>query len=75
MLTPGAVCQRPTSRSGSGNGSGLRRTLLTMLKIAVLAPIPRASVINVASGEHRRAGQAAGGMPHVAHQVEHRESP
>ena len=49
MLTPGAVCHRPTSRSGSANGSGLRRTAFTTLKIAVLAPIPNASVINVAS--------------------------
>jgi hypothetical protein len=49
MLTPGAVCQSPTSRSGSANGSGLSRTVLTTVKIAVLAPIPRASVINVAN--------------------------
>src|SRR5258708_27875829 len=31
-------------RSASGYGSGRRRTALTMLKIAVFAPIPRASV-------------------------------
>ena len=49
MLTPGAVCQRPTSRSGSGNGSGFSSTLSTTLKMAVLAPIPSASVTSVAS--------------------------
>src|SRR5215211_1106390 len=31
-------------RSASGYGSGRRRTALTMLKMAVFAPIPRASV-------------------------------
>src|ERR1035437_6809519 len=36
--------QRTTSRLGSGYGSGLRRTAFRMLKIAVLAPMPRASV-------------------------------
>jgi hypothetical protein len=49
MSTPGAVCQRPTRRSGSGNGSDLRRTPLTMVKMAVLAPMPRASVSTVAA--------------------------
>ena len=34
---------------GSGNGSGFRRTVLTTLKMAVLAPIPSASVSRVAS--------------------------
>src|SRR5205814_8072198 len=32
-----------TMRSGSGNGSGFNRTASTILNIAVLAPIPRAS--------------------------------
>jgi hypothetical protein len=41
---PGAECQTPTSRSGSANGSGFSRTPRTTLKIAVLAPIPSASV-------------------------------
>ena len=31
------------SRSGSGKGSGRRRTAFTTLKMAVLAPIPNAS--------------------------------
>src|SRR5947209_10567824 len=38
-------------RSASGYGSGRRRTALTMLKIAVLAPIPSASVI-IATAEN-----------------------
>ena len=49
MSTPGAVCQSPTRRSASGNGSGFRSTLLTTLKMAVLAPIPSARVTSVAS--------------------------
>ena len=48
MLTPGAVCHSPTSRSGSGKGSGFSRTPLTTLKMAVLAPMPSASVTSVA---------------------------
>src|SRR6185503_4790127 len=48
MFTPGAVCQTPTRRSGSGNGRGLSSTLWITLKMAVLAPIPSARVISVA---------------------------
>src|SRR6266542_858000 len=44
MLSPGARCQTPTRRSGSGNGSGFSSTPYTTLKIAVLAPIPNARV-------------------------------
>ena len=33
-----------TRRSGAGYGNGFRMTPLTTLKIAVLAPIPSASV-------------------------------
>src|SRR3954447_974331 len=36
--------QRNTSRSGSGNASGRKMTLLITLKMAVLAPMPRARV-------------------------------
>src|SRR5215469_309645 len=39
----GLLAQIHTKRSGSRPGSGLRRTALTTLKIAVLPPIPRAS--------------------------------
>ena len=49
MFTPGAVCQTPISRFGSGNGKALSSTLLITLKMAVLAPIPNASVTTVAS--------------------------
>ena len=49
MFTPGAVCHTPISRFGSGNGKALISTLLITLKMAVLAPIPKASVIIVAS--------------------------
>ena len=55
--SPGAVCHRPTSRSGSSNGSGLSRTPRTTLKMAVLAPMPSASVkmaISVNMGARRR---------------------
>lgn len=38
-----------TSRSGSGYGSGSSGTVLTMLKRAVLAPIPTARVSTVAA--------------------------
>src|SRR5262245_47634769 len=48
ILTPGAVCQTPIRRSGSENGRGFSKTLLMMLKIAVFAPIPSASVSSVA---------------------------
>ena len=44
MLSPGARCQTATSRSGSWYGSGFSNTPYTTLKIAVLAPIPNASV-------------------------------
>jgi hypothetical protein len=40
---PGLLERAIISRSGSGNGRGLRRTALTTLKIAVVAPIPSAS--------------------------------
>ena len=36
-------------RSDSGNGSGLRRTALTMLKMAVFAPMPRVRMPSAAS--------------------------
>src|SRR5882757_2105310 len=40
----GLLSCRATSRSGCGNGRGFSRTPFTMEKIAVLAPIPSASV-------------------------------
>ena len=43
-FSPGASCHTPTSRSGSSNGRGSRSTLLTTLKMAVLAPMARPSV-------------------------------
>jgi hypothetical protein len=43
-FTPGVECHTPTSASDFGYGSGLMRTLLTTLKIAVVPPIPSASV-------------------------------
>jgi hypothetical protein len=41
----GIVRQNIVMRSASGYGSGRRMTLLTTLKIAVVAPIPRARVM------------------------------
>ena len=41
---PGAVCQIPTSRSGSLKGRGRRSTPSTTLKMAALLPIPTARV-------------------------------
>src|SRR5215469_13459561 len=41
----GLFAQIHTRRSGSRPGSGLRRTALTTLKIAVLPPMPRARAI------------------------------
>jgi hypothetical protein len=38
------VVKTIVSRSGSGYGSGRRITLLTTLKMAVVAPMPRPSV-------------------------------
>ena len=57
---PGAVCHTPTSRSASSNGSGLRRTPRTTLKMAVLAPMPSARVkmaisVNIGARSKRRA--------------------
>src|SRR5687767_3271026 len=43
-LTPGAVCQMATSRSGASNGSGFRSTPLTTLKIVAFAAMPTPSV-------------------------------
>ena len=37
----GGVCQRRMMRSASANGSGLKTTALTTVKIAVLTPMPR----------------------------------
>jgi hypothetical protein len=48
-------------RSGSRYGNGFRRTPLTMLKIAVLEPTPRAtmvSVTNVKAGRPRKVRKA-----------------
>src|SRR5580658_3285145 len=42
--TPGATCQTPANCCASGYGRGLISTPLTTLKIAVLAPMPSASV-------------------------------
>ncbi len=41
---PGYVSQIVTSRASSPNGSGRRRTPFTTLKIAVVTPMPSASV-------------------------------
>ena len=46
-----------TSRSGSPSGSGESSTVFTTLKIAVFAPMPRASVSTATSGEDRRPAQ------------------
>src|SRR5450432_297124 len=56
---PGAVCQTPTSAPASGYGSGLISTPLTTLKMAVVAPIPSASVtsamaVNAGARPNRR---------------------
>src|SRR5437660_12691305 len=56
-VTPGATCQTPTNSWGCGYGSGLIRTPLTTLKIAVFAPMPNAKVTNatvVNIGDHAR---------------------
>src|SRR5262249_45281322 len=44
----GGVCQTRTRRSGLGKGRGSSSTALTTEKIAVLAPIPRASTATAA---------------------------
>ena len=59
MPIPGAVCQTPTSVFGSSNGSGFSSTPRTTLKIAVLAPMPSASVKTAIEREHGRAQQAS----------------
>lgn len=43
------VSQRRTSRSGAANGSGRSSTPLTALKMALVAPMPTASVSTIAS--------------------------
>src|SRR5206468_654365 len=55
------VMPNATSCCGAGNGSGFNRSALTTLKIAVFAPIPRASVnaaIVVNAGDFRRVRRA-----------------
>ncbi len=44
MSISGLISATVMTRSGSGNGSGVRRTPWTTLKMAVLAPIPKARV-------------------------------
>ena len=44
-MPPGALCQTPTSLSGSLKGRGFNRTPFTTLKMALLAAIPTASVV------------------------------
>src|SRR2546430_15042135 len=48
-LLAGGTCQTCMMREGSSKGSGRRRTALTTEKIAVLAPIPRASTTMAAA--------------------------
>jgi len=50
MSTPKDLCccTMPTSRLGSGNGSGRSITACTTVKIAVFAPMPSASVSTAA---------------------------
>src|SRR5262245_22779277 len=45
-VTPGATCQTPNNACGCGYGSGLISTPFTTLNMAVLAPMPNASVTN-----------------------------
>src|SRR5690348_9640425 len=48
-LLAGGTCQTCMMREGSSKGSGRRRTALTTEKIAVLAPMPRASTTMAAA--------------------------
>src|SRR5690242_21685451 len=48
-LLGGGTCQTCMMREGSSKGSGRRRTALTTEKIAVLAPMPRASTTMAAA--------------------------
>ena len=59
MPIPGAASHTPTSGSGSSKGSGLSSTPRTTLKMAVLAPMPSASVktaisVNMGARSRRR---------------------
>jgi hypothetical protein len=57
MSTAGLTSRTATRRSASGYGRGFRRTPLTMLKIAVLAPMPIVivtTVMTVNIGERSR---------------------
>ncbi|MNC89518.1 hypothetical protein D3C83_54660 [compost metagenome] len=45
----GETLRNITSRSGSGYGNGSRITVLRTEKIAVFAPIPRASAVTAAN--------------------------
>ena len=45
----GDVLTNVTSRSGSGNGSGLSSTLFTTEKMAVLAPMPSVNAASAAA--------------------------
>src|ERR1035438_9769192 len=44
VLTPSGTSPMMTNRSGAGKGNGRRRTPSTMEKMAVVAPMPKASV-------------------------------
>jgi len=48
-FTPSRTSPSVTSRPGSGNGNGLSSTPSTMEKMAVLAPMPKASVSTAVS--------------------------
>ena len=58
MLIPGDRSHRIARRSGSGYGSGLSRSALTTLKIAVLAPMPIASEATITKVEAGAASSA-----------------
>ena len=73
--TPGAVCQTPTSASGSGYGSGLSSTPLTTLNTAVVAPMPSASVRMATMREAGRAPQRAQAVADVAQRVFEQRGP
>ncbi len=67
--------QIDTSRSGSWYGNGANSTPLTTLKMALLAPMPSASVRDAGRGERRVAAHAAQRVARVLnHRLETRQA-
>ena len=75
LVPPRLVSHTATIRSGSWYGSGRSRTVRTTLKIADVAPMPRASVSSAAAVKRRRPAQYAKAVTDVTNRVLEKRRP